>query len=143
MAPTDSTPNPRRDETSPLLAARGSDDLVPRSQQGHDADGAAHGRKHGVANPAAWAAIFMVFIILLEAGASLIVIPVNEILETIICRNHHPTLEIGRNSPICKDPDVQAELTMLRGWQNTLEFIPGERAQQDGYAAHILLWHIC
>jgi hypothetical protein len=120
-----------RDETTPLLAMT------------HVSDDPISGPDHGLYNrptcservtvkPAVWGAVFVIFIILLEFGAYLIVLPLNQILEHIICHNHYPMVDFGSEGrEMCKDMDVQGELALLRGWQTTLEFIPGERAQND------------
>ncbi|KAJ0336727.1 hypothetical protein COL922a_007618 [Colletotrichum nupharicola] len=67
----------------------------------------------------------ILLIILLELGAYLATIPLNQVLEEIICRNLDPHLPPDTDEPRCKDKAVQAELSIVRGWQSTLDFIPG------------------
>lgn len=67
----------------------------------------------------------ILLIILLELGAYLATIPLNQVLEEIICRNLEPHLPPDTDDPRCKDKAVQAELSIVRGWQSTLDFIPG------------------
>jgi hypothetical protein len=66
-----------------------------------------------------------IFIIIL--GNSLLVPPMNAIMENIICRNAYP--EVSHNlmdgDPRCKDPKVQGTLAMIMGWGATFECIPG------------------
>ncbi|KAK4171556.1 major facilitator superfamily domain-containing protein [Triangularia setosa] len=76
---------------------------------------------------------------LIELGIGITVAPINAIMESIICRLHHPRLPLSPDhsirrlaggvalidDPICKSPDVQSELAMLRGWAQTFECIPG------------------
>ncbi|KAK4199848.1 major facilitator superfamily domain-containing protein [Triangularia verruculosa] len=73
---------------------------------------------------------------LIELGIGITVAPINAIMESIICRQHYPKLPLSPikqfaggvaliDDPICKSPDVQSELAMLRGWAQTFECIPG------------------
>ena len=75
----------------------------------------------------------ILLILLVELCAYLINLPLNPVLEDIICRQHHPP---SASSPFrrrdddhhaspCKDKAVQAELSLLRGWQSTFDFVPG------------------
>ncbi|OAA52645.1 Major facilitator superfamily domain, general substrate transporter [Beauveria brongniartii RCEF 3172] len=51
-------------------------------------------------------------------------IPLNPILESIICRNVFADVS-GDADPRCKDALVQGELSFIRGWQSTFDVIPG------------------
>ncbi|KAK5998271.1 Putative NADP-dependent oxidoreductase YfmJ [Cladobotryum mycophilum] len=53
------------------------------------------------------------------AGAVLTSVPLNQVIEDIIC--HGGT---AAPDPRCKDPDVQAELSLIQGWDATLSLIP-------------------
>ncbi|KAB5551178.1 putative MFS transporter [Coniochaeta sp. 2T2.1] len=65
-------------------------------------------------------------IILLELGAYLATIPLNQVLEENICRSFHPQLPPNsEEDPRCKGKAVQAELSIIRGWQSTVDVIPG------------------
>jgi hypothetical protein len=88
-----------------------------------------HGNRHPAARSPALGSLGLVALcfalnILLEAGLYLIAIPLNQILEEIICRNILPTLA-GASDPRCKDSIVQSELSLIRGWQVTFDIIPG------------------
>ncbi|WQF90194.1 Putative major facilitator superfamily, MFS transporter superfamily [Colletotrichum destructivum] len=63
-------------------------------------------------------------IILIELGAYLATIPLNQVLEEIICHNLQ-RLQPNVNDLGCKDKTVQDELSIIRGWQSTLDYIPG------------------
>ncbi|KAM3498227.1 hypothetical protein MY10362_008445 [Beauveria mimosiformis] len=62
--------------------------------------------------------------ICMEIGTSLIMIPLNPILESIICRNVFADVSVDAD-PRCKDALVQGELSFIRGWQSTFDVIPG------------------
>lgn len=80
-----------------------------------------------------------VTLFLIELGVGITVAPNSAIMESIICRQHYPRLPLSPDhpirqfaggvalidDPICKSPDVQSELAMLRGWAQTFECIPG------------------
>ncbi|KAK3996392.1 major facilitator superfamily domain-containing protein [Cladorrhinum sp. PSN332] len=84
---------------------------------------------------------FLAFTVLflLELSAGMVVAPTSAIMESIICRHLHPDqLLPGENlirhfagnlilidDPICKSPDVQGRLAMLRAWGYTFECLPG------------------
>lgn len=68
----------------------------------------------------------ILLIILLELGAYLSIIPLIQVLEEIICNQFHPDRTPGpEGDAICKDNAVQTELAFIRGWQSTLDFLPG------------------
>lgn len=64
-------------------------------------------------------------LVLIEFGAYLATIPLNQVLEENICRQMHLGATLAPNDPRCKDKSVQSELSMIRGWQSTFDFIPG------------------
>lgn len=51
-------------------------------------------------------------------------IPLLQIQEEIICRNHHQDIVDG-SDPRCKDPTVQSDLAFLTGWSGSFVLIPG------------------
>lgn len=67
----------------------------------------------------------ILLIILIELGAYLATIPLNQVLEENICDRFHPQRPTHPDDHRCKDKDVQAELSIIREWQSTLDFIPG------------------
>ncbi|KAH8682561.1 major facilitator superfamily domain-containing protein, partial [Xylariales sp. PMI_506] len=71
--------------------------------------------------------IFVILMfVLLEGTSNLQGIPINQILEDIICRNVRAGLRPGGASESCgDDPDVQGELALLKGWQSTLDLLAG------------------
>lgn len=69
--------------------------------------------------------ICITLLLLIEFGAYLATIPLNQVMEANICQRLHPGKTIAPNDPICKDKSVQTELSMIRGWQSTFDFIPG------------------
>lgn len=71
-------------------------------------------------------AVCMLLILLLELGAYLASIPLTQVLEETICRAFHPppTPAPAPGDPRCKGNDVQTELSLIRGWQSTLDYIP-------------------
>ncbi|KAK7931277.1 adenylate cyclase [Apiospora marii] len=72
----------------------------------------------------------MLLILLLELGAYLATIPLTQVLEENICRAFHPSPTPtpapapAPSDPRCKGNDVQTELSLIRGWQSTLDYIP-------------------
>ncbi|KAK1570030.1 major facilitator superfamily domain-containing protein [Colletotrichum navitas] len=71
-------------------------------------------------------AICIFLIVIIELGAHLIAIPLNQVLEAIICHNLEPQMSPSAADDLrCKEEFVQSELSIIRGWQRTLEFIPG------------------
>lgn len=62
--------------------------------------------------------------ICMEISGYLISIPLNPILESIICHNAFTEVS-GDADPRCKSALVQGELSFIRGWQLTFDFIPG------------------
>ncbi|OAA38902.1 Major facilitator superfamily domain, general substrate transporter [Metarhizium rileyi] len=63
--------------------------------------------------------------ILLEVGLFLITIPLNQVLEEVICQ-HSVSPRLPRaNAARCKSKVVQSELSFIRGWQVTFDIIPG------------------
>ncbi|KAH8821770.1 major facilitator superfamily domain-containing protein [Xylogone sp. PMI_703] len=111
----------RATETSPLLGQSTSQPSAPVTS-----------------SPATWRSFLqhhtvtlcVIMILCLETGGYVQLAPVNKILEGIICRDFYPEMA-GANplavseDPRCKDTAVESKLAMLRGWQATLECIPG------------------
>lgn len=64
-------------------------------------------------------------LVLVELGAYLATIPLNQVLEQNICQRLHPGIALVPNDPICKENSVQSELSVIRGWQSTFDLIPG------------------
>ncbi|EJP70910.1 MFS transporter, putative [Beauveria bassiana ARSEF 2860] len=62
--------------------------------------------------------------ICMEISNVLITIPLNQILESIICRQLVSDHASGID-PRCKNENVQRELSFIRGWQLTFDLIPG------------------
>ncbi|EXV03955.1 MFS transporter [Metarhizium robertsii] len=84
---------------------------------------APHGSKSAFRPSSAVTACFALNI-LLEVGLYLIAIPMNQVLEGIICHNVSPAAP-GPSDARCKDTTVQSELSFIRGWQVTFDTIPG------------------
>lgn len=84
---------------------------------------APHGSKSAFRPSSAVTACFALNI-LLEIGLYLIAIPMNQVLEGIICHNVSPAAP-GPSDARCKDTTVQSELSFIRGWQVTFDTIPG------------------
>lgn len=62
--------------------------------------------------------------ICMEISNVLVTIPLNQILESIICHRTFSDLSNGTD-PRCKNENVQRELSFIRGWQLTFDVIPG------------------
>lgn len=69
--------------------------------------------------------VCIILLLLIEFGAYLATIPLNQVLEHNICQQLHPSKILAPKDPICKQKSVQTELSMIRGWQSTFDFIPG------------------
>lgn len=106
-------------EQTPLIASQDDSNEPPREPSPSPPRARPGLRQVGIVS----ACIFL--IILTELGAYLATIPLNQVLEEIICRNFHPDLLLDPNDPRCKDRAVQTELSLLRGWQMTFDFVPG------------------
>ncbi|KAK3940612.1 major facilitator superfamily domain-containing protein [Diplogelasinospora grovesii] len=68
-----------------------------------------------------------VLICLAELGQGMWMPPLNALLESIICRKLHPGAAASgvlAEDSMCKNPDVQSYLAMLRGWATTFKCIP-------------------
>ncbi|KAM3451459.1 hypothetical protein MY3296_005275 [Beauveria thailandica] len=64
--------------------------------------------------------------ICMEISNILITIPLNQILESIICRRLVSSDHRSNGlDPRCKNENVQRELSFIRGWQLTFDLIPG------------------
>ncbi|OHE99738.1 Sir2 family protein [Colletotrichum orchidophilum] len=65
------------------------------------------------------------FILIVEVGAWLQVPPAYQLMEKIICHQRYPDHIISsEDDDICKGPDVQGDLAMIRGWQNSFDCVP-------------------
>lgn len=66
---------------------------------------------------------FLMLLVLIVAGSIFQAVPLNQVLEDIICRQ----LDLSpRSRGNCGESNImQAELALLRGWQTTLDLIPG------------------
>lgn len=69
--------------------------------------------------------VCIILLVLIEFGAYLATIPLNQVLEENICQRLHLGVALAPNDPACKDKSVQSELSLIRGWQSTFDFIPG------------------
>lgn len=72
---------------------------------------------------------FILLPTLLQSGSSLQLVPFNQVLENAICRRLYPDLDLllpAQSGHCSNNEAVQAELSLLRGWQNTLDLIPGK-----------------
>ncbi len=75
--------------------------------------------------------IILTFIVifLIDAGSGILIPPLNEMMEAVICRQAYPGLAdvvpTGDPDSVCKEPDVQGKLVMTRAWMTTIECIPG------------------
>lgn len=71
----------------------------------------------------------LAIVLLISLGAGVLTPPLNALLEDIICRQYHPEVAVGpgvlSNDPMCKYPDVQGRLAIIRGWATTFDCIPG------------------
>ncbi|KAL3453118.1 major facilitator superfamily domain-containing protein [Aspergillus insuetus] len=63
-------------------------------------------------------------IVTIDFAGYLSVAPQTQILEDIICRDLHPD-SIALSSSTCKDADVQSELSLIIGWTETFNQLPG------------------
>lgn len=67
----------------------------------------------------------MTFILIVEVGAYLQIPPSYQLMEEIICRQRHPDRIISaEDDDVCKGPDVQGQLAMIKGWQNSFDCVP-------------------
>lgn len=69
------------------------------------------------------AAFIISILVFLEASGILQDLPLNQVLEENICRSF--LRKGGDCSNSSENTDIQAELSFLRGWQSTLNMIPG------------------
>ncbi|OAA64742.1 Major facilitator superfamily domain, general substrate transporter [Niveomyces insectorum RCEF 264] len=107
-------PSGRASEATPLLAEAGDDALTESPKLVSPV----FPRKNLVT-----VASIMGMLALFEMASALQSIPLNQVVEDIICRNIAGTgLPLGDCGENTK---VQAELAFLRGWQLTLDLLPG------------------
>lgn len=67
----------------------------------------------------------MTFILIVEVGAYLQIPPSYQLMEEIICRQRYPDHIISaEDDDVCKGPDVQGQLAMIKGWQNSFDCVP-------------------
>ncbi|KJZ73966.1 hypothetical protein HIM_06634 [Hirsutella minnesotensis 3608] len=64
-------------------------------------------------------------LVLAEIGGALVNLPLNQIEESIICRNQYPHVPDTATDALCKSSPVQAELSFLQGWELTFGLVPG------------------
>ncbi|KAI9641199.1 hypothetical protein NHQ30_009999 [Ciborinia camelliae] len=78
--------------------------------------------------------ICIISVLLIEIGDCLMQAPLARTLEDIICRDYYssaPASEFTKAPPLsipesdCKNEVIQGKLAMLKGWDQTLSFIPG------------------
>ncbi|KAK1564011.1 major facilitator superfamily domain-containing protein [Colletotrichum navitas] len=111
--------NDEESEITPLIAAPVlRDESHPPSPDAHRTKSIPRARLSIVAT-------CILLIILIELGAYLATIPLNQVLEDIICHNLNWDLPPNAGESRCKTKAVQNELSIIRGWQSTLDFIPG------------------
>ncbi|GKT65419.1 ATP synthase F0 [Colletotrichum tofieldiae] len=66
----------------------------------------------------------MAYIILIEIGSYLQIPPSFQLLEDIICRKYFPDHILpGGGDDVCKTPEVQGELAMIKGWQASFDCV--------------------
>jgi hypothetical protein len=124
---TPSAPNgAEADEQSPLLGNGHRDEAEPSPRQPPPPEGFNRGAL-------LYVGLCVALVMVMEAGLFMQSIPINQVLEDIICRQKlgmtpgKSGLPGNDNDPRCgSDPDVQGELALLRGWQYTFDIIPGE-----------------
>jgi MFS family permease len=68
--------------------------------------------------------VVVLVLVMIEAAALLISIPLNQVIEANICRQLRPDLEL-QSSACGDDGDVQGELAMLTGWNTTFALLAG------------------
>lgn len=69
----------------------------------------------------------MSYIILIEVGSYLQIPPSYQLLEDIICRKYFPDHILSDvDDDVCKTPEVQGELAMIKGWQASLDCVARE-----------------
>ncbi|KXH42552.1 ATP synthase F0 [Colletotrichum nymphaeae SA-01] len=67
----------------------------------------------------------MTFILIVEVGAYLQIPPSYHLMEEIICRQRYPDHTISaEDDDVCKGPDVQGQLAMIKAWQNSFDCVP-------------------
>ena len=79
--------------------------------------------------------LIVAFIVLVDVGFYLQYVPLTSLLEKSICQSFYPDQfflqdpgQPPRDPSVpdrCKDNEIQAELAFVRGWQGTLDAIPG------------------
>ncbi|KAF5130009.1 Efflux pump ustT [Metarhizium anisopliae] len=126
MARLDDRPAPPDIRRSADLTDNEQQPLIKTDSHSDNDDAQAlapHGSK-SVFRPSSAVTACFALNILLEVGLYLIAIPMNQVLEDIICHNVSPAAP-GASDARCKDTAVQSELSFIRGWQVTFDTIPG------------------
>lgn len=69
--------------------------------------------------------IVLVSVVAADFGNALSLAPQLKLYESLICGRLFGRVAAGDDDPICKSPQVQAELANLFGWKATFDQIPG------------------
>ncbi|WYZ35754.1 hypothetical protein EsH8_X_000401 [Colletotrichum jinshuiense] len=96
----------------------------------------------------------LLLLVAVQSGAGILqAIPLNQVFEDIICRNFHANVAPANQGPANQiscgdDKAVQAELTLLKGWDGTISLVPGLlTAVPYGFAAdrygHKMVLYLC
>ncbi|CAK7275358.1 hypothetical protein SEPCBS119000_006651 [Sporothrix epigloea] len=67
----------------------------------------------------------LILLLCLEFGSVMVALPLNEILEGIICQSRFEDAIQPAADSRCKDTQVQAELASILGWYGTFSLVPG------------------
>jgi hypothetical protein len=78
--------------------------------------------------------VTFVVISLMQLGASFLSPGLTVVLEQKICYDNDASLEAFDRD--CKTPGIQGKLATIRGWQMTMDCIPGELKPSDFYHLH-------
>lgn len=81
-----------------------------------------------------WASIILITVVLgFDAGAQMIPGPILRIIESNVCRNHwraHGPENVAASGyvaeDLCKIPEVQTEVTIVKGYSDLFERLSGE-----------------
>lgn len=66
---------------------------------------------------------YLIVFLTFEIALTLVSVPMSPIQEGIVCRKYYP--EALNGDPRCKNEIVQAEFSMIKGWQVTFGLLPG------------------
>lgn len=122
MEPTDERNHESHNEESPLLGDAGSSNTQPVGQ--HDV-GILRRRPGMTSRSVLLCAALIITSAVVELSFLFQMLATNQIIEEILCSH------IGLANPAvgedCGNSEaVQAEIALLRGWQTTFDFVPGE-----------------